>query len=139
MLQEGSFLQNKEVYISMGKVHAISVFPQPKNHTKKEKVSGNTKYRQTPLFQWFYKYSVFAFCPLYQICNLHFYTSILSTTITLSTQPTPKVILSTQACHSICSQILDFAAFDRIINIENLPSKCHKSRDINTTYSTCDS
>lgn len=67
----------------MGKVHAISVFPQPKNRTKKEKVSDGIQYRQIPLFQWFYKYSVFAFFPLYQICNLHFlyinpvYTTLL--------------------------------------------------------------
>ncbi len=39
----------------------------------------------------------------------------------------PKVILSTQLCHLICYQSPDFAEFDRIINIENLPSKYYKS------------
>jgi hypothetical protein len=50
----------------------------------------------------------------------------------------------------ICSQSLDFTAFDRIINIEKRPYKSHKSLeikafshtyfstlDINTTHSTC--
>ena len=50
------------------------------------------------------------------MCPFLFYVSILSTTIILSTQPAPKVILSTQLCHSICSQSLNFTAFDRIEN-----------------------
>ena len=75
--------------------------------------------------------------------------SILSTIIILSTQPTPKVILSTQLYLSIRSQSLDFTAFDRIINIRKPPLKCRKSLeikafshtyfstlDINTTHST---
>lgn len=50
--------------------------------------------------------------------RLCFYVSVsfLYITSILSTQPTPKVILSTQLCHLICSQSLDFAAFDRIEN-----------------------
>ena len=133
----------------MGKVQAISVFPQPKNRTKKEKVSDGIQYRQIPLFQWFYKYSVFAFCPLYQICNLHFYASILSTTIILSTQPYYISILSTLACHSVCFLSLNFKEFDRIenavkshLNATNSlkPKTFHtldfRPLDINTTHTT---
>ena len=84
------------------------------------------------------------------MCPFLFYASILSTTIILSTQPAPKVILSTQLCHSICSQSLNFTAFDRIINIGKPLFKCHNpleirafshtyfsTLDINTTHSTC--
>ena len=83
------------------------------------------------------------------MCPFLFYASILSTTIILSTQPAPKVILSTQLCHSICSQSLNFTAFDRIINIGKPLFKCHNpleirafshtyfsTLDINTTHST---
>ena len=45
-----------------------------------------------------------------------YFTSILSTTIILSTQPYYLSILSTQLCHSICSLSLNFTAFDRIEN-----------------------
>jgi len=54
-------------------------------------------------------------------------------------------------CHLICSQSLDFTAFDRIINIQKPSCKCQKTLeiraflhtysstlDINTTHSTCD-
>ena len=83
------------------------------------------------------------------MCPFLFYVSILSTTIILSTQPAPKVILSTQLCHSICSQSLNFTAFNRITNIGKPLFKCHNpleirafshtyfsTLDINTTHST---
>lgn len=50
------------------------------------------------------------------MCPFLFYTSILSTTIILSTQPYYISILSTQLCHLICFLSLNFRKFDRIEN-----------------------
>ncbi len=65
-----------------------------------------------------YSCLLFAILFLSFVSNLQFdfYTSILSTTIILSTQPYYISILSTQLCHSICSLSLNFKEFDRIEN-----------------------